>query len=146
MIAQSNILEPQRMPLKICATHFHSLGVFLQIKQWMNLDTEELDPCSWGWQHGRFGLEPIKTDMDVAPESVLKFIRCKCKSQNRKQWGSNWCNCYMHGIHCIEACGGCHCVTCKNTISINSKNYVTLLSNNGKFSANLCVLSYLNHK
>ena len=63
MIAQSNILQPQRMPPTIRAAHFHSLRVFLQIKQWMNLDTEVLDPCSWGWQHGRFELEPIKTDM-----------------------------------------------------------------------------------
>ena len=119
MIAQSNILEPQRMPPTIRAAYFHSLRVFLQINQWMNLDTEVLDPCSWGWQHGRFGLEPLKTDMDVAPESVLKFIRCKCKSQNPNQCGTNLCTCCKHGIHCVEACGGCHGVTCKNTISID---------------------------
>ena len=71
------------------------------------------------WQRGRFGLKPLKTDMDVALESVLKFIRCKCKSQNPNQCGTNLCTCCKHGIHCVEACGGCHGVTCKNTISVD---------------------------
>lgn len=119
MIAQSNILEPQRMPPTVRAAHFHSLRVFLQTIQWMNLDTEVLDPCSWGWQHDRSGLVPLMTDMNVAPESVLKFIRCKCKSQNPNQCGTNLCTCFKHGIQCVEACGGCHGVSCKNTVRVD---------------------------
>ena len=119
MIAQSNILEPQRMPPIVRAAHFHSIRVFLQTSQWMNLDTEVLDPCLWGWHYGRSGLEPVTMDMDVAPESVLKFIRCKCKSQNPNQCDTNLCTCFKHGIKCVEAWGGCHAVICKNTVAID---------------------------
>ena len=47
------------MPSTIRVAHFH-VRVFLQTTQ-----------CS--------GLKLLKTDLDVAPEDVLKFIRCKCK-------------------------------------------------------------------
>ena len=86
----------------------------------MELDTELLD--SWGWQRGRSELEPIKTDLDVAPDNVLKFIRCKYKSQHSNQCGTNVCTCFKHGIRCVEACGGRQRVACKNTVRVEIIN------------------------
>ena len=87
--------------------------------QWMKLNTDILDPCMWGWQHGRSGLEPVMTDLDVAPENVLKFIRCKCKSAKANECQTNVCTCFKHGIKCVEACGWCHGEVCKNILEID---------------------------
>ncbi|KAG1652165.1 Organic cation transporter-like protein [Nymphon striatum] len=75
MIAKSHVLEPQRLPPTERAAHFHSLRVYLQLTQWTALSTDTLDLCLWGWKRGERGLEPVPTDNDVAPESILNFIR-----------------------------------------------------------------------
>ena len=113
MIARSHVLEPQRMPPTERAAYFHALRVYIQVRQWSDLNTESLDPCFGGWQRGEKTLEPIPTDKGIAPTNVLQFIRCKCKAQNTNQCKTNLCSCHKHGLKCVDACG--HGVTCKNT-------------------------------
>ena len=58
-------------------------------------------------------LTPITTTNPIAPENVLKVIRCKCKSKKR-QCETNVCTCRKNGIKCMTACGGCHGESCNN--------------------------------
>ena len=61
-------------------------------------------------------LFPIKNDKEIAPERLLKVIRCNCKSL-RNLCGSNACSCRKFGIKCISSCSGCHGEEdCKNKI------------------------------
>ena len=102
------ILEPEKMPPTERAAYYHALRVHLQIITWKLLDDEfQLQPEEWGWKRDGNNLTPITTDMDVAPESLLKVIRCKCKSSSRNQCGSNLCTCRRHGVKCLQTCGEC---------------------------------------
>ena len=59
--------------------HFRGFSVILQIDQWMNVYAEVFDPWLRGWHHGSSGIEQVTSDIDVAPENVLKGIRWMCK-------------------------------------------------------------------
>ena len=77
------------------AAHYHGLRAHLQIVIWKLLDSNEirLNPWEWGWQCKNGGkLSPSTTDSEVAPENILKVIRCNCK-ESRNQCGTNRCSC-----------------------------------------------------
>ena len=115
MMAKNKKVEPERLPPTPRASHFHSLRVHLQVLQWKCLDNQRLDPLQWGWRRGEDqSLTPIMTDMHPAPDNVLKFVRCNCKS-TKNQCNTNVCSCKKHFVKCVPACGGCHGQTCGNT-------------------------------
>ena len=114
MIARSNRIEPERLPPTERAAHFHSLRVHLQVIQWKLLQNKCLDPLEWGWTLENQRMVPIMTDLDAAPATVLKFICCKCKSNNRKQCATNMCSCFKNGLKCVAACGHCRGENCHN--------------------------------
>lgn len=45
------------------------------------------------------------------PESLLKFVRCKCKLSSKK---SMWCSCCKNGLKFVTACGDCWWESCTN--------------------------------
>ena len=47
------------------------------------------------------------TDREVAPENILKVIRCNCK-ESRNQCETNRCSCRKNGLPCFTTCGKCH--------------------------------------
>ena len=47
------------------------------------------------------------TDLEPVPESLLKFIQCKCKLSTANPCGSNTCSCRKHGLKCITVCSDC---------------------------------------
>ena len=49
----------------------------------------------------------VMTDVEPAPESLLKYVRCKCRLSTRKPCGNNTCSCRKHGLKCVTACGDC---------------------------------------
>ena len=73
-----------------------------------------MDPKQWGWKLDGTVLVPVMTDLDPAPESLLKFVRCKCKLSSKNPCGSNICSCRKNGLKCITACGDCRGESCKN--------------------------------
>ena len=81
-------LEPERLPSTERAAFFHSLRVHHQVIVWIKLLNNDLDPKQWGWKLEGKVLMPIMTDLDPAPESLLKFIRCKCKISSRNPCGT----------------------------------------------------------
>ena len=100
------VLEPERLPPTERAAYFHGLRVHLQTLTWKTLDTKNpLLAEDWGWKMVENKLRPIKVDIEVAPERLLKVVRCKCKSTSKNQCRSNVCSCRKHGLQCTSACG-----------------------------------------
>lgn len=108
-------LTPEKLPPTERSARFHSLRVHLQIVIWQTLDTAMLEPKDWGWKENRTTLSPILTDDIVAPEKLLKYIRCKCKLSSKKPCGGNTCSCRKNGLSCVAACGDCRGENCLNT-------------------------------
>ena len=108
--------EPAKLPPTERAVYYHGLRVHLQIVIWKLLDdgSIELKPNEWGWHWKNNLLQPITTDMDVAPESLLKVIRCNCKTTSKNQCGTNLCSCRKHGLRCVTTCGECFGESCEN--------------------------------
>ena len=106
--------EPAKMPPTERSAYFHGLRVHLQIMTWKMLDNDnsERNPEKWGWYSKDNVLLPIMTDMDVAPENLLKVIRCNCKATSKNQCGTNLCSCRKHGLKCVSTCGECQ--SCEN--------------------------------
>lgn len=73
-----------------------------------------LNPTEWGWRVVENSMEPIKTDLEAAPEWLLKVIRCNCKTTSRRPCSSQLCSCRRNGLSCVAACGGCHGESCEN--------------------------------
>ena len=107
-------IDPQKLPPTERAAYFHSLRVHLQVILWKRLTNADLDPQQWGWKLNGAVLTPVMTDKEVAPESLLKFVRCKCKVSSRNTCGSNICSCRKNGLKCVTACGDCRGENCKN--------------------------------
>ena len=78
---------------------YHRLRVHLQIITWKVLDNTEIQllPDEWGWYWKGNQLFPIMTDLNVAPERLLKVIRCRFKLTSQNQCGTNLCSCCKHG-------------------------------------------------
>ena len=90
MVSRGEIL-PEKLPPTERAAHYHSLRVHLQIIVWLTFGNTNLeDSLEWGWKLEDSILCPVMTDLAVAPEDLLKYIRCKCKPSNR-QCGTNRC-------------------------------------------------------
>ena len=61
-------------------------------------------------------LVPVMTDLALAPESLLKFRRRKCKL---KSSGTNICSCRKNGQKCVRACRDCRGESSKNAKAIS---------------------------
>ena len=71
-------LDPQKLPPTARAAYFH-LRVHLQVALWKALGNNAWDPEQWGWKLVGTILVPVMTDLAPAPETLLKFVRCRCK-------------------------------------------------------------------
>ena len=59
-------------------------------------------------------LAPVMTDLNPAPEELLKFVRCKCKVTSKSPCTTKLRSCLKHGFTCVTACSGCHGTECRN--------------------------------
>ena len=120
MVSSGNItaLDPQKLPPTERAAYYHSLRVHLQVIIWKKLTGNDLDPKQWGWKLDGTVLIPIMTDFNAAPESLLKFVRCKCKLSSKNPCGTNMCSCRKNGLKCVTACEDCRGEGCKNAEEI----------------------------
>ena len=80
------------------------------------LTTEEyqFDPEKWVWRLNGTKLNPIMTDLPPVPETLLKFVRCKCKLTSKNPCGTNTCSCHKNGLKCVTARGDCRGLNCLN--------------------------------
>ena len=107
-------LQPEKLPPTSRAIYYHALRVNLQVCQWKYLKSDCLNADEWGWKHENGMLVPVKTDQQPAPEWILKFVRCKCKTFSKNTCGSMVCSCRKSGFTCVEACGECRGQFCNN--------------------------------
>lgn len=107
-------VKPQSLPPSEAATRCHSLRVFYQVQEWRGRG-EELDPEDWGWKIRDGRLIPTPTHLDAAPQTLLKVIRCNC----RTGCNSMRCSCRKNGIECSTACGECRGV-CENGAPVSN--------------------------
>ena len=110
-------LVPGKLPPTEGAAMYHSMRVHLQIAVWKTFNTSIAEPTEWGWRKEDNFLTPITTDKPIAPEHLLKFIRCKCKKDTKNPCGSNRCSCKKYGLACVAACGDCRGQHCHNSSS-----------------------------
>ena len=76
-IATSKVqLQRERLPPTERAAYFHIPWVHLQIVIWKYLGRMQIDPRDWGWEV-KGGVSPIMTDLEPAPEELLRIVRCK---------------------------------------------------------------------
>ena len=116
MMVQSNSVRVASLPPSTNASGLHAMRVHLQVAEWQ---FRTLDPLNWGWEHDSDqGFRPIPTQLPPAPENVLKYIRCKCKSV-KNQCGTNLCSCRKNGMKCVDVCGGCHGEGCQNSAELD---------------------------
>ena len=115
----NGVIEPEKLPPTDEAAKHHGFLAHLQVVEWKMLDQRfNLSPTEWGWKEmitsqNKKYLTPVRTSKAVAPENLLKVIRCSCKAK-KKQCGTNVCTCRKHGIKCIAACGRYHGESCNN--------------------------------
>ena len=69
----------------------------------------------WGWKLQNGMYEPVMNDLALAPEKILKFVRCSCKLMGENVCGTNTCTCRRTGLPCISVCGQCYGKSCNNT-------------------------------
>ena len=72
-------VEPERIPPTEITALFHGLRFHQQVVVWAKLANHALVLQEWEWKLESNILSPIMTDLDPAPENLLKFIRCNCK-------------------------------------------------------------------
>lgn len=110
-VASSKIsVKVQSLPPTSAATSYHSLRVYLQVQQWIGKGNDK-NPTDWGWQVASDKIVPTKTNLQPAPELLLKVIRCSCKTN----CDSKRCNCRKHGLECSPGCGECRGTSCTNS-------------------------------
>ena len=113
-VASSSVyVEPKSLLPTSSAAKFHSYRVYLQVQQWMG--NKLLDPCDWGWQISGEKLAPVMVDMKAAPDTLLKIIRCSCKSDCK----TKRCTCRKYGLSCSNVCTGCSGINCTNAREID---------------------------
>ena len=106
-------IQPQNLPTTSAAARYHTLRVFLQVKQWQCLGEGMLFE-DWGWKISGNQAIPVTTDLQVAPESLLKMIRCNCATD----CAPARCSCRKHGLDCSPACGRCRRTACTNISAV----------------------------
>ena len=111
-------LDPQKLPPTERAAHYHSLRVHLQVIIWKKLSNNRLNPKQWGWKLEGSAFTPTMTDLNAAPDNLLKFVRCKCKLSSKNPCSTNMCSCRKNGLKCVTACGDCHGEGCNNSEEI----------------------------
>ena len=123
MVSSGNItaLDPQKLPPTERVAYYHSLRAHLQVIIWKKLTGNDLDLKQWGWKLDDTVLIPIMTDLNAAPESLLKFVLCKCKLSSKNPCGTNTCSCWKNGLKCVTACEDCQGEGCKNAEEIIDK-------------------------
>ena len=64
------------------------------------------------------------TDLDAAPERLLKFLWCKCKLAFKNPCGNNACSSRKNGLKGVTACEDCQGENCKNSVEVKENDSI----------------------
>jgi len=78
-LSLSRRFQPVRLPPSSSAARMHCMRTHLQSVIWQTLDEAHIKPTDWGWELQSSRLVPVQLDQDIAPDDILKVVRCKCK-------------------------------------------------------------------
>jgi len=112
MISAKSFVTPERLPPTASSTKFHCLRVYYQMMVWMG-KADHMEASKWGWNVEGDKLLPVMSDVDAAPEQLLKMIHCKCKAA----CATRRCSCRVYGLPCTPACGQCQLDACENPVN-----------------------------
>lgn len=104
-------VQPQSLPPTSVAAKYHSMRVYLQVRQWKGEDCSMTEARQWGWIVEQEQMRPVMTDKPAAPESLLHIIRCNCSSD----CSSLRCTCRKNCLEYSPACGQCKGGSCTNS-------------------------------
>ena len=99
------------LPPTSAAARQHSLRVYHQVQQWMDVN---LNATDWGWTLVGNSLRPIMTTLEAAPERILHLVSCNCKEGCERN-----CDCKRGCLPCTSMCGYCAGHGCSNRIVID---------------------------
>ena len=97
-----SFVMPERLPPTDSATTFHD---------WDG-NGKWHDPLDWGWRLEDNQLVPMMSDMNAAPDTILKIVNCNCTTG----CSGPRCSCRKHGLLCTSACGSCQLTYCDNQL------------------------------
>ena len=122
----SSMLRPERLPPTERTSFQHSLNVHLQVMIWKSLNVVHMEPCEWGWfvENGR--LSPVMNDMAPAPDDLLKYVRCKCKTSSTNPCSTNMCSYRNSGLKCVTYCHDCRGEQCRNAVAAQCEEHEPL--------------------
>lgn len=100
MKKSSTTVEVHSLPQTTNAAKYHSFQVYCQVQERMR---NCVDPEKWSWCLRKGQLEPKAMDSPVAPDPLLKLVRCQCKGN----CGTQCCSCKQNELECSSACGEC---------------------------------------
>ena len=103
----TRFVQPENLSLtsSASAAKYYSLRVYLQVQLWKGKSRfgPHLHPLNLGWKAVEDKLVPMQCDMDVAPTTLLKVVRCNCKMG----CDTLRCSCRKAGLACSTGCGEC---------------------------------------
>ena len=91
-------VDTRRLPPSSSAASYHSLRVYHQLQEWLG---NQMEPSEYGWEVKDGKFIPRTTNLPIAPEEILKRIRCQCKSDCKSGNGS----CKRIALFCSNECG-----------------------------------------
>ena len=102
--------RPESLPPSDSAAAMHALRVHYQCVFWSTLGQTTLCPTDWGWTVQSGLMTPILLEGDIAPNSLLRVIKCSCTTNCTRAS----CSCRKYGLHCLSACKPCRGTSCAN--------------------------------
>ena len=111
----STHVTPEKLPPTKSAAEYHGRRVYYQIMTWMST-SKFMNPIDWGWTQKDEKLIPIMTDLQAAPDNLLKIIHCNCSTACQ----TLRCSCRRYSMACTSVCGPCqikHCLNPKNKLT-----------------------------
>ena len=107
----SEIICYTRTSAPYCILHqIHCLRAYYQIMAWTEQEGD-MDVTNWGWKLKENSLIPIMSEMNAAPDILLKMIHCNCTTACT----TLRCSCRRYGLPCHTVCGQCQLDECNNT-------------------------------
>ena len=76
LVTNTAKIDPNSLPPTSAPAKFHSLRVYAQVVQWREQD---INIEERGWTRADGSVVPIMTDLPLAPENLLRVVRCNCE-------------------------------------------------------------------
>ena len=111
LASKSKSVQAQSLPPTSSAAKYHSLRVYLQIREWKD-STKGINYEEWGWKLAlEHQLTPVMTDLPPAPHSILQIVRCNCS----QDCSTLRCSCRKNNLQCTTACRQCKGSCCTHS-------------------------------